>query len=43
MTCLSRCLCAEGVPVAGSKEAPFVPMQVVGTVKEDGLGLTSWW
>ena len=34
---------AEGVPVIGSAEAPFVPMQVVGSVREQGLGLVSWW
>ena len=34
---------AEGVPVVGSQESPFVPIEVVGTIREDGLGLVSWW
>ena len=36
-------LYAEGVPVVGSQESPFVPIEVVGTIREDGLGLVTWW
>ena len=30
-------------PAIGSKENPYVPMQVIGDINGDGLGCISWW
>jgi DNA-directed RNA polymerase III subunit RPC8 len=30
-------------PFVGSAELPFSPMEVIGDINGDGLGLTSWW
>ena len=30
-------------PLVGSAENPFMPMEVLGDMSEDGLGLVQWW
>lgn len=32
-----------GEPVLGTKERPFVPMEVVGRADGDGLGMVHWY
>ncbi|KAL4451781.1 hypothetical protein ABPG75_007443 [Micractinium tetrahymenae] len=33
----------EGVPVLGTEERPFVPMEVMGRADGDGLGMVHWY
>ena len=34
---------ADDGPGIGTTENPYMPMEVLGDINEDGLGLTSWW
>lgn len=33
----------DGEALVGTTENPFMPMEVLGDVSEDGLGLVQWW
>lgn len=43
MAAATAAAAATGEPVLGTAAKPFAPMEVIGDVNGDGLGLVSWW